>query len=251
MRFDWSTLALQTVNVLVLLWLLRRFLFRPVRAIIAARQASAETLLADAAATRAQAEAQAADIARQQERMAAEGQRIIAEARREAEAERATILAQAQHEVAASRDAALAALAREREAMRLGLEGEARHLSVIIASRLLGRLSAKAIESALLESLLRRLDALSDDEREALTVPGAELQVVTAEPLDPASRTTWTQTLERVLHGQHNLHFAVDPSLIGGVELRGTHARVRNSWQADLERVAQELEKDDERLAVA
>ena len=57
MHFDWSTLVLQTVNVLVLLWLLRRFLFRPVVAIIAARKDAADKLLADAEAARAQAEA--------------------------------------------------------------------------------------------------------------------------------------------------------------------------------------------------
>ena len=30
MRIDWWTLALQAVNVLILVWLLGRFLFRPV-----------------------------------------------------------------------------------------------------------------------------------------------------------------------------------------------------------------------------
>jgi F-type H+-transporting ATPase subunit b len=30
MRIDWWTLALQTANVLILIWLLGRFLFRPV-----------------------------------------------------------------------------------------------------------------------------------------------------------------------------------------------------------------------------
>ena len=51
MRIDWTTLALQTINVLVLVWLLARFLFRPVMTIIAERRAAAEKLLADAAAT--------------------------------------------------------------------------------------------------------------------------------------------------------------------------------------------------------
>ena len=55
MRIDWTTLALQTVNVLVLVWLLARFLFRPVSTIIAERRAAAEKLLADAAAQRAHA----------------------------------------------------------------------------------------------------------------------------------------------------------------------------------------------------
>lgn len=41
MTIDWWTLGLQTVNVLVLVWILARFLFRPVARIIADRQAAA------------------------------------------------------------------------------------------------------------------------------------------------------------------------------------------------------------------
>ena len=52
MRIDWWTLALQTVNVLVLVWLLGRFLFRPVMDIVAKRRGGGK-LLADAAAARA------------------------------------------------------------------------------------------------------------------------------------------------------------------------------------------------------
>ena len=62
MRIDWTTLALQTINVLVLVWLLARFLFRPVTTIIAERRAAAEKLLADAAAQRAHAQTDAAEI---------------------------------------------------------------------------------------------------------------------------------------------------------------------------------------------
>ena len=46
MHFDWWTLALQTVNVLVLIWILARFFFRPVADIVAKRQAEADKLLA-------------------------------------------------------------------------------------------------------------------------------------------------------------------------------------------------------------
>ena len=41
MRIDWWTLALQTVNVLILIWILSRFLFRPIMAIIEERRAAA------------------------------------------------------------------------------------------------------------------------------------------------------------------------------------------------------------------
>ena len=58
MQIDWWTLALQTVNALVLVWLLARFLFRPVAKIVAERQKAAAALMADAAKAKADALAQ-------------------------------------------------------------------------------------------------------------------------------------------------------------------------------------------------
>ena len=43
MRFDWWTLALQTVNFAVLVWLLHRFLYKPVLRAIDARRAELST----------------------------------------------------------------------------------------------------------------------------------------------------------------------------------------------------------------
>jgi F-type H+-transporting ATPase subunit b len=56
MQIDWRTLGLQTVNALVLIWLLAHFLFHPVVDAIAARQKAAGQLLADAQAAKAAAE---------------------------------------------------------------------------------------------------------------------------------------------------------------------------------------------------
>ena len=42
MTIDWWTLGLQTINVLILIWILARFLFRPVAKIIAAERAAAQ-----------------------------------------------------------------------------------------------------------------------------------------------------------------------------------------------------------------
>ena len=55
MQIDWWTLGLQTVNALVLIWLLSRFLFRPIASILAEREATARRLLDDAAAAKAAA----------------------------------------------------------------------------------------------------------------------------------------------------------------------------------------------------
>jgi F0F1-type ATP synthase membrane subunit b/b' len=72
MHIDWWTLGLQTINALVLVWLLARFLFKPVANMVAERQRSAAALMSDAAAAKdaalgaqKQAAAQLAQIAQQ------------------------------------------------------------------------------------------------------------------------------------------------------------------------------------------
>ncbi len=251
MHFDSSTLALQTVNVLVLLWLLRRFLFRPVVNIIAERRNAADKLLSEAAAVRERAQAAAAEATRHETELAAEGDRILADARAAAEAERTRLLTQTKGEAAQARDAALATLERERGEMRRELEAEARRLAVTIATRLLGRVPAEAVNAALLQSLETWLAALPPDEVHALVQPMEALEVVTATPLDAKTQAACTETLARQLGRAAALRFGTDPSLIAGIELRGAHARLRNNWRADLDSIAEKLSRDDQQLALA
>jgi F-type H+-transporting ATPase subunit b len=251
MRFDWSTLLLQTINVLVLIWLLRRFLFRPVLEIIAARKDAAEKLLADAAAVRTQANAGAAAVADQEQKLAAESNRVLAEARVAAAAERSDLLERASREATQARDAAQAGLRREREQMRHELQAEAQRLAVTIAERLLTRVPARSLNAALLQSLDTWLTTLPLAELESLARPGETLEIVTAAPLDAENQAACTKMLGRHFGTAPPLHFTTDPSLLAGVELRSPHARLRNNWRADLDRIAQELSRDDERLAVA
>jgi len=251
MRFDWSTLVLQTVNVLVLLWLLRRFLFRPVTDIITARKNAAEQMLAQAAAARQDAEAKAEATAHQEKQLAAESDSILADARAAAEAERVRLLALAKEQAAEAGDAAHAALEHEREQMRRELEQQARDLAVTIALRLLGRVPASAVNAALLQSLGTWLADLAPHELRALTQPEEALEVVTATPLDASAQAACTAMLAQRFGRTPALSFGTDPSLIAGVELRNSHARLCNNWRADLDRILRELNRNDEQLAVA
>ena len=56
MEFDWTTFALEIINFLVLVWILQRFLYKPVTSAIAERKAGIEKTLADAQAVQAEAE---------------------------------------------------------------------------------------------------------------------------------------------------------------------------------------------------
>ena len=84
MHIDWWTLALQTVNVLVLIWILARFFFRPVVDIVAKRQAGDEQALGRRRCCPPEAADARADADKARAEIAAERDRLIAEARRSA-----------------------------------------------------------------------------------------------------------------------------------------------------------------------
>ncbi|CAJ9947389.1 ATP synthase F0 subunit B [Burkholderia pseudomallei] len=108
MRIDWSTLALQTVNVVVLVWLLSRFLFRPVSDIIAKRQAAARKLIDDASRERDAAHAERERARAERASLAAARDDALKDALAQAAAERERLIAAARADAQALRDAARA-----------------------------------------------------------------------------------------------------------------------------------------------
>ena len=55
MEFDWTTFILEIINFLILVWILKRFLYRPVLGVVARRRAGIEKTLADARRIEAEA----------------------------------------------------------------------------------------------------------------------------------------------------------------------------------------------------
>jgi F-type H+-transporting ATPase subunit b len=183
MQVDWWTLALQTVNVLVLIWLLARFLFRPVADIVARRQQEANKLLTDAAALKQDTEQARAEMERVRATFVKEREQIIAEAHAAAEAARAALLAQTDDEVTKRRAQADAAIAQDRVAMEKALIDAARELSIEIARRLLQRAAPAASLDAFLPGLSQQVQALSAQERAVFTSNDSRnhpVEVVTA-----------------------------------------------------------------------
>lgn len=248
MHIDWWTLALQTVNVLVLLWILSRFFFRPVMDIVARRQAEANKLLSDAATARAQATAAHAAAEKAIADVAADRDRVIAEAHKAAETEKAELLAQSSREVARLHGEAEAAIARDQTASAKAVVAHARELSVDIARRLLGRLPPAISFAVFLDGLSRELNALSPESRASLAAgAGDAIEIVTAVPLSAEDADRARDALHRALDAQPALKFRVEPALIAGIELRSRGTIVRNNWQADLERIGEELGRDERR----
>ena len=246
MHIDWWTLAFQTVNVLVLIWILARFFFRPIGDIVAKRQAQANKVLAERCA-RQQADNSRADADKKRAEIDAERDRLIAEALKAAQLEKANLLAQSLDEIVRLRGTAEAAMSPESKCCQASdRRARASELSVEIAQRLLARLPPSAAMSAFLDGLCRELQALSSDAKASLVSAAADhaSDVVTAAPLSKDEMEHVRDTLNAALGLELSFRFRVDPALIAGVELRSPNTIVSNSWRADLDRIRKELDGD-------
>ena len=110
MTIDWWTLGIQTVNVAILVWLLQRFFWRPVAAMIAQRRDATRRTMAEAAAAKARATGALAEIEQTRAGFAKEREAILTAARAEAETTRIALLADARQQAASIEAAAKASI---------------------------------------------------------------------------------------------------------------------------------------------
>lgn len=240
MHINWTTLILQTINVLILVWLLGRFLFRPVMNAIIARQQAANKLLIEAQEAKQTAEARDAELKQRNEGFAAEAAQQRAAMQAEVDAERGKLLEQARGEAGILHDQAKAEIAAEQRRMAAELEQQAAKLAGHMAAMLLERLPAEQIAALMFEQLLAHLRGLPDIEREKLA---QETDLVAALPMqiDAARQQSYAEALAAALPGLKIQRFIVDPAMLGGFELRGMHTSLRNSWRGDLDAMLQQL----------
>jgi F-type H+-transporting ATPase subunit b len=243
MHIDWWTLALQTVNVLILIWILGRFFFRPVADLVAKRRSEAAKLIADADAARTEAEDLRAEAARLRAGIDAQRDRLMAEARKAAEAEKASLVAESSRELDRHRKDAAIAIEKERAVMQRAVLDRANELSVQIARRLLERLPPSAAFSAFLDGLEGELGKLPAERRQNLAASSADhpLEVLTAATLDDEQAARLRETVHAALGAEVPMQLSCDPNLIVGFEIRGRNVIVRNNWQADLATIRKEL----------
>lgn len=246
MHIDWSTLALQTVNVLILIWILGRFFFRPVADLVAKRREEAVRLIADADEARKKAEDLRGEAATLRADIDVQRDRLIADAHKAAEAEKASVLAHLSGELEQHRKDSAIAIEKERVAMQHAVLERASELSIQIARRLLERLPPGNAFSAFLEGLSDQLGKLPADLRKSLAVsdPDHPLEVAAAAMPDDKQAGRLREAVRAALgDSELPVKFVCDPNLIAGFEIRGRNTVVRNNWQADLAAVRKELDR--------
>ena len=244
MRFDWSTFALQTVNFAILVWLLHRFLYRPVLRLLDDRRAEIDKQFADARTAETKAKDELAAVEAERIGIAAERTAALEQASAQAAEIAATRRTQAEREAAGLLDTARKALAAERGQALAEAKRAALDLGTDIAGRLLAEVPVKLRAEAWFARIEEYLAALPQTEKDALAqqlVNGAQLTVVTASALPAETANAWRTRLNRTLGDRTTIGFDTDPHLVAGAELHFPNAILRFSWQSALAAMRAEI----------
>lgn len=218
MEFDWTSFALEVLNFLVLVWLLKRFFYRPVLSVIEARQAATAKTIASAEATQQAAEQLKSDYQTRLADVDKDRSRALAELDRDIANERTRRLAALELEVNADRERRQLLQAREQCERQTAMQREALHSAARFASRFLERLAGPELNAKLADLALDELDALPAEKLDALRDSSAGIRVVSAYALSETQRTAFTQTLTRLAAGRAVLpEFSEDTLLKAGV----------------------------------
>ena len=244
MPFDWWTFAFQLVNVLILLWLLGRFLFRPTARIIAERKAAAAATLKQAEETRAKSEEALKALQREQEETRKQRFDVLEAARAEAEKQKDEALAEARREAAKVIDDAGKTVERNRATTEQKQLQDAVTLSAAMTGRLLDNLPDDARFAGYAKRLEDALSALGEEKKAALlTKPGA-LELVSARTLTKTEQAQARKAAAALTGEGQDIPIVTDATLLAGLELRSPNGVVHNSLRFDLERVSGALADD-------
>ncbi|WP_220274676.1 F0F1 ATP synthase subunit B [Trinickia dinghuensis] len=240
---------LQTVNAAVLVWLLARFLFKPIANIIVARQDAARALLTDAEALKRAAIEDREAVLETRQALEASRERAIQAIDAQAGAEKTALLKAAQAEIAQMHSAAQAQIARDASAHWRQVQASATLLAADIAEKLLARLPRESKITGFADGLAGALAALPPAARDALATAGSPLTLCLPRKPTDSEQASILETLSRAAGHPLLIEVTIDPSLIAGLELRGPHIVVSNHLRHDLDEIRASLADTDAKTA--
>lgn len=223
MELDWTTFILELLNFVVLIWILNRFLYRPVMNVIAQRKAVIQKTLSEAETTRSEAQALQGQYENRLTEWEQEREKARAHLRDEVSAERNRLLADLRAELDQEREKAAAVEQRRLKEFTQQAEATAIAQGGAFASRLLSRLGGPELERKIIDIVRQDLPNLPHDQMEAIRAAsamiGLPMKVTSAYPLDTAQRELLCHACRTLAGRDVVCEFLEDRPLIAGLRI--------------------------------
>lgn len=223
MLIDWFTVGAQVLNFLVLIWLLKLFLYQPILNAIDDREQRIARELAEATAKQAAAAQERDEFHRKNAEFDQQRSLLLIDATKDANAERQRLFDVARKDADAELERRRVAL--EREKLRLSDQIIRRTWDEVfaIARKSLTDLAGMSLEQRMIDVFVVRLRELTPDGKaaihKAIDSSSGSVLIRSAFDFDTEQRVNLQGALNQTLAAEVPLRFELEPQLISGIEL--------------------------------
>jgi len=232
MLIDWFTVGAQIVNFVVLVWFLKRFLYRPILSALAKREQTIADNLKNAAVTKTAAESERLLFEQKNRDFEHRESALLTDAQSRAEQERQLLLDQARVTVEAQQTEWERALLSDREAFFDQFGRQVQGQVFAITQRLVQELASVDLEEQIIIAFIKRLEAAESagitELASFLQNTGSRLTIRGAFEFSEKSQHLISSVLRRKISTQVEIVFEHTPELICGVELVANGRKI--SW---------------------
>ena len=228
MLIDWFTVGAQVLNFLILVWLLKRFLYKPILHAIDAREERIAAELADADAKRADARKERDAFRHKNEEFDRQRSALLSQATEEVAAERHRLLEEARKEADDLSEKRAASLQREQKTLHEELARRTSHEVFAIARKTLGDLAGAGLEPSMIAVFTQRVRELDDETKSALgrALSSAPAVVRSAFDLPAEQQATIQRAINETFSADVSLQFKTAADLVSGIELSAAGQKV-------------------------
>ena len=248
MLIDWFTVGAQALNFLILVWLMKRFLYKPILNAIDAREDRIAAELADADATRDAAKKERDKFQHKNEEFDTQQASRLSQATEEVATERERLLGEARAAADDLSSKRQEALKREQENLAEEMTSRTQQEVFAIARKTLTDLAGANLEERMSDVFACRVRELNgeakDDLAHALSSSSTPAFVRSTFDLPADQRNTIQQALNETFAADIKLSFETKPTVISGIELSANGHKVGwsiNEYLTSLERSVGEL----------
>lgn len=235
MSIDWFTFTAQVVNFLILMVLLKKFLYGPIIHAMKRRQEEIDNRVRAAESREQAAHEMKLQLQSQQQELESSKQQMLAEARQEAEALKQSLMHELRQEIDQTRQRWHQSLKQEQRSFVETLQQQIAQQLLRVVRQVLAELSDSTLEERIVSAFTRQLEQMRKQERIELTQylqndsDGMIIQTAFDCPDDLRSR---------LIHSVHvNLaesvpvQFETRPELLAGIELKAGGYKL--AWSID------------------
>lgn len=223
MEINWFTVVAQIINFFILIWLLKRFLYKPILNAIDERESKIAAQLKDAEVKKAEAKKEQEDFQQKNVTFDLEKKERTDKMVLETKEERQKLLDQARKDAEALAKN-LEKSAKEKQLnQQLELNKKIREEVFAVSRKALSDLASVNFEEQLTQVFIRRLKELKEKELKELKAAFKDssdaIFVKSALNLSKKQQNELKKAIDTILGADTALKFEESPALIGGIEL--------------------------------